>query len=159
MDQFIDLTKTRDYTFYDGAKTIHISLADPFCEEMNRVFAKEAKCLKLPFHEKGTYLCVEGPRFSTRAESRMFRSFADIVGMTLVPECQLAREMDICYTSLATITDYDVWAEHPVDVATVIKAMAENVDKVRSLIAAALPKISQERSKCVCGTTLSEAGA
>ncbi len=159
VDQFIDFTKKRDYSFHDGAKTIHISMADPFCEEMNNVFIKEAKRLKIPFHEKGTYVCIEGPRFSTRAESKMFRSFADIIGMTLVPECQLAREMDICYTSLATITDYDVWTEHPVDIATVLKVMAENVDKVRSLIAAALPKIPKERKKCVCGQTLAEAGA
>ena len=159
VDQFIDFTKQRDYTFYDGARTVHISLADPFCEEMNNVFAKEAKRLKIPVHEKGTYLCIEGPRFSTRAESKMFRSFADIIGMTLVPECQLARELDICYTSLATITDYDVWAEHPVDIATVLRVMSENADKVRSLIAAALPNIPMERKKCPCGTTLAESGA
>lgn len=159
VDQFIDYTKNRNYTFYDGAKTVHISLADPFCPELTKIFAKHAKKLGVPYHDKGTYICVEGPRFSTRAESKMFRTFADIIGMTLVPECQLAREMDMCYTSLAMITDYDVWAEEPVDISTVLRVMAENVDKVRSLISAALPEIPEKRKKCPCPNTLKEAGA
>lgn len=159
VDQFIDLTKKREYTFFDGAKTVHISTADPFCQEMNALFAREANSLGLPFHERGTYLCIEGPRFSTRAESRMYRNFADIIGMTLVPECQLAREAEMCYTSLATITDYDVWDEKPVDTATVLRTMAESVDRVRQLIAAALPKIPTERAGCECPDALKEAGA
>ncbi len=126
VDQFIDLTKKRDYTFYDGAKTVHISMADPFCTELTSIFSKHARELGIPFHEKGTYLCIEGPRFSTRAESKMYRQFADVIGMTLVPECQLAREMNMCYSSLAMITDYDVWAEEPVDIGTVLRVMAEN---------------------------------
>ena len=158
VDQFIDMTKGRNYTFYDGAQTVHISLADPFCPEMNGMFAKAAKRLKIPYHLGGTYLCVEGPRFSTRAESKMFRQFADIIGMTVVPECQLAREQDICYTSLGTITDYDVWAEEPVDLATVLRVMDENVDKVRKLISEVLPNIPKERKKCSCPNTLKEAG-
>ncbi|WP_019176482.1 S-methyl-5'-thioadenosine phosphorylase [Methanomassiliicoccus luminyensis] len=158
VDQFIDFTKGRDYTFYDGAKTVHISLADPFCPELNSLFAKEAKRLKIPHHVGGTYVCIEGPRFSTRAESRMYRQFADIIGMTLVPECQLARELDMCYTSLATVTDYDVWAEEPVDISIVLKVMAENVEKVRKLISATLPKIPAARKKCPCPNTLKEAG-
>ena len=150
VDQFIDLTKGRDYTFFDGAKTVHISTADPFCKEMNSLFASEARDLGLSFHEGGTYMCIEGPRFSTRAESRMFRNFADIIGMTLAPECQLAREAEICYTSLATITDYDVWADKPVDFAMVQKTMAECVDRVRRLIAATLDKIPEARNECEC---------
>ncbi len=159
VDQFIDLTKGREYTFFDGAKTVHISTADPFCKEMNSLFATEAKRLGLSFHEGGTYMCIEGPRFSTRAESRMFRSFADIIGMTLAPECQLAREAEICYTSLATITDYDVWADEPVDTATVLRTMAESIDRVRELIAATLDKIPAERNACDCPNALKEAGA
>ncbi|MDW5563085.1 MAG: S-methyl-5'-thioadenosine phosphorylase [Methanomassiliicoccus sp.] len=158
VDQFIDQTKGRRYTFYDGARTVHISLADPFCEEMNALFAREAKHLEIPHHVGGTYVCIEGPRFSTRAESRMYRQFADIIGMTVVPECQLAREMDMCYTSLATITDYDVWAEEPVDLPTVLRVMEENVEKVQRLMAAALPKIPVERTKCACSRTLKDAG-
>ena len=158
-DQFIDFTKRRDYTFYDGAKTVHISLADPFCAELRSIFVKEAKRAQIAHHPKGTYLCIEGPRFSTRAESMMFRAFADVIGMTLVPECQLAREMEMCYVSLAMITDYDVWSEHPVDTAMILKTMAENVERLRDLVATALPKIPQARKKCECPDTLKVAGA
>jgi len=84
VDQFVDMTKNRAYTFYDGPKTVHISLADPFCPELASIFAKEAKRAKVPVHNGGTYVCIEGPRFSTRAESQMYRAFADIIGMTLV---------------------------------------------------------------------------
>lgn len=159
VDQFIDFTKKRDYTFFDGVKTVHISAADPFCTELRSGFIKEAKRLKLPHHKTGTYVCIEGPRFSTRAESQMFRAFADIIGMTLVPECQLARELDMCYSSLAMITDYDVWAERPVDVKMILKTMAANVDKIQRLIVSALPKIPQERKRCECPETLKTAGA
>ncbi len=159
VDQFIDMTKNRAYSFYDGPKTVHISMADPFCPEMSSIFIKEAKRKKVPVHDKGTYVCIEGPRFSTRAESQMYRAFADIIGMTLVPECQLAREMEMCYCSLAMITDYDVWADHPVDTASILRTMAENVDKIRTLIEAALPKIPAVRKKCPCPDSLKAAGA
>jgi 5'-methylthioadenosine phosphorylase len=159
VDQFIDFTKKRDYTFFDGSKTVHISTADPFCPEMSSIFYKEAKRLKLPVHKDATYVCIEGPRFSTRAESKMFRAFADIIGMTLVPECQLARELEMCYCSLAMVTDYDVWAEEAVDTATVLRTMAENVDKLQKLMSAALPKIPEARKKCTCADVLKEAGA
>jgi 5'-methylthioadenosine phosphorylase len=89
----------------------------------------------------------------------MYRAFADIIGMTLVPECQLAREMEMCYCSLAMITDYDVWADHPVDTATILRTMAENVDKIRTLIESALPKIPSVRKKCDCADALKAAGA
>lgn len=158
VDQFIDHTKRRDYTFFDGARTVHISLADPFCPEMTSLFATEAERLDIPHHVGGTYVCIEGPRFSTRAESSMFRQYADVIGMTLVPECQLARELDMCYVSLATITDYDVWAPEPVDIATVLRVMNENVEKVRNLISATLPLIPEERQVCPCPFTLQEAG-
>lgn len=159
VDQFIDMTKNRAYSFYDGPKTVHISMADPFCPELRSIFTKEAKRKKVPVHDKGTYVCIEGPRFSTRAESQMYRAFADIIGMTIVPECQLAREMEMCYCSLAMITDYDVWADHPVDTATILRTMAENVDKIRTLIEVALPKIPAVRKKCPCPDALKAAGA
>lgn len=159
VDQFIDFTKKRDYTFFDGPKTMHISTADPFCSELRELFIKEAKRIKAPHHKEGTYVCIEGPRFSTRAESRMFRAFADVIGMTLCPEIQLARELEMCYVSLAMITDYDVWAEHPVDVETVLRTMAENMDKIKALIQATLPKIPEARKRCECPATLEAAGA
>ncbi len=159
VDQFIDFTKSRSYTFYDGPKTVHVSAADPICAELRGLFIKEAKRNKIPFHEEGTYVCIEGPRFSTRAESQMFRAFADVIGMTLCPEAQLARELEICYISLGMITDYDVWAEHPVDVDTILRTMAENVDKIQRLIMSTLSKIPEVRKKCDCSDTLKAAGA
>ena len=159
LDQFIDFTKSRSYTFYDGARTVHVSAADPICSELRDIFIREAKRNKIPVHNEGAYVCVDGQRFSTRAESRMFRAFADVIGMTLCPEAQLARELEICYVSLAMITDYDVWAERPVDVETVLRTMSENLDKIRTLIAAALPKIPKEREACECHQALRAAGA
>src|SRR4051812_32294040 len=115
-DQFVDFTKGRQYTFYDGGEVCHISVADPFCAELHDVAVCHGNKLGYNVHTKATYVCVEGPRFSTRAESQFFRDVlkADIIGMTLVPECPLAREVEICYVSIAMVTDYDVWANSPV---------------------------------------------
>ena len=154
-DQFIDFTKKRDYTFYDKGAT-HVSLVDPFCPELGNLFFKEAKKLKIPTHQKGTYFCIEGPRFSTRAESKFFRNFADIIGMTLIPEAILARELEICYLSLAMITDYDVWQPHPVNVQEVIRMMKENIEKIKKLLKVAIPKIKEKRT-CFCREALKSA--
>lgn len=159
VDQFIDFTKKRNYTFYDGPKTIHVGMADPFCPELREIFIREAESMGLQYHSTGTYICIEGPRFSTRAESIMFKNFADIIGMTLVPECQLARELEMCYVSLAMITDYDTWADHPVDTATVLSTMADNLDKIREILKRTLPSIPEKRAKCECPHTLDLAGA
>ncbi|MDI6602879.1 MAG: S-methyl-5'-thioadenosine phosphorylase [Patescibacteria group bacterium] len=154
-DQFIDFTKKRDYTFYNKEAT-HVSLADPFCPELRNLFYQEAKQLKFPVHQKGTYFCIEGPRFSTRAESRFFRNFADVIGMTLIPEATLARELEICYLSLATVTDFDVWAERPVNAKEVIKTMKENLEKVKKLLKVTIPKIRDKRD-CFCQEALKNA--
>ena len=159
VDQFIDFTKKREYTFFDGGKTVHIVTADPFCPEMREIFIREAEAMGIPYHPTGTYVCIEGPRFSTKAESRMFRGFSDIIGMTLVPECQLARELEMCYLSLAMITDYDTWADHPVDTATVLSTMEENMNKIREILGRALPLIPEMRVKCDCSHALELAGA
>ncbi|AMM53083.1 S-methyl-5'-thioadenosine phosphorylase [Pyrococcus kukulkanii] len=156
IDQFIDFTKKREYTFYNGPRVAHISMADPFCPELRRIFIETAKELGLPVHEKGTYICIEGPRFSTRAESRMFRQFADVIGMTLVPEVNLARELGMCYVNISTVTDYDVWAEKPVDAQEVLRVMKENEEKVQRLLRKAIPKIPEER-KCGCADVLKTA--
>jgi 5'-methylthioadenosine phosphorylase len=126
---------------------------------LREIFIKEAKRLRIPFHKEGTYVCIEGPRFSTRAESRMFRAFADVIGMTLCPEAQLAKEMEMCYVSLAMITDYDVWATRPVDASMILKTMAENLDKIKKLVTAAVPKIPAHRQKCDCDKALENASA
>jgi 5'-methylthioadenosine phosphorylase len=161
IDQFIDRTKARPSSFYEGKnaahlkeygldKVCHVSSADPFCPDTRAHLSNIAKRLGLPVHTKGTYVCIEGPRFSTRAESRMFRQWGgEVIGMTAFPECVLAREAEICYASVALITDYDVWAEKAVENIDVIRTMQENVHKVKQLFAAAIEKMPAER-KCGC---------
>jgi 5'-methylthioadenosine phosphorylase len=154
-DQFIDFTKKREYTFYDGGQVCHVSLADPFCPELREIAGRKTKDLGFSHHASGTYVCIEGPRFSTRAESRFFREVmkADIIGMTLVPEVNLAREAEICYVSIATVTDYDVWSQTPVSSADVIETLAKNVEKTKKLVAELVPASAGER-KCRCGHAL-----
>lgn len=158
VDQFIDFTKTREYSFYNEGKTVHISVAEPFCPELRKLFHDEGKAAGIPVHEKGTYVCIEGPRFSTKAESQMYRQFADIVGMTLVPEAQLAREAELCYVSLAMVTDYDVWKEHVVSIADIVATVKKNIGQVQTLLTNAIPKISESPS-CGCGNALNSAEA
>jgi 5'-methylthioadenosine phosphorylase len=156
-DQFIDFTKGRSNTFYDGAVVGHFSLADPFCPELRKLSVETAKELNIPFHGSATYVCVEGPRFSTRAESRLFRAWgAEIIGMTLVPEVSLARELGICYTTLATVTDYDVWADKPVTAEEVVITLKSNVEKVKSLLAKLIPKLAKVR-ECQCSKSAEHA--
>ena len=110
--QFLDFTKSRKGSFSEDGRVIHISVADPFCPELQKAILDVTSEQELKIHKEATYVCIEGPRFSTKAESRFYKSTgAEIIGMTLVPECQLAREAQICYASISTVTDYDVWAE------------------------------------------------
>ncbi|MFH1424021.1 MAG: S-methyl-5'-thioadenosine phosphorylase [Candidatus Nealsonbacteria bacterium] len=154
-DQFVDFTKKIDYTFYDR-ETVHVSPADPFCQELRNLFHREAKKLKIPVHQNGTYWCIEGPRFSTRAESKFFRNFADVIGMTLVPEVNLARELEICYLTLAMVTDYDVWQLHPVSFEEILKTMKANVENIKKVLGAAIPGIKDNRT-CFCKEALKSA--
>jgi 5'-methylthioadenosine phosphorylase len=113
--------------------------------------------LKFRFHDRGTYICIEGPRFSTRAESKLFKSWgADVIGMTLVPEVNLAREAEICYLAITLVTDYDVWAPKHVTAEEVTRVMTENVDKAKKLLAELIPRIPVDRT-CKCGEALKEA--
>lgn len=155
-DQFIDFTKKREYTFYDGGQVCHVSTADPFCPELRSIAIDRIKKLKFPVHDRATYVCIEGPRFSTRAESKFFRDVmkAEIIGMTLVPEVSLAREAEICYLSVATVTDYDVWADKPVSSAEIIETLAKNVEKTKKLVADLVPATPDKRAKCSCGKAL-----
>lgn len=156
-DQYIDRTWGRPGTFYEGGQVAHISMADPFCPELIDILYDTAVSLNLPIHRGGIYVCIQGPRFSTRAESRLFRSWgAHIIGMTLIPEVNLAREARMCYLTIAMITDFDVWAEKPVSAEEVVRTMRENVEKVRKLLAEAIPKIPGERG-CGCAKYLDEA--
>lgn len=157
IDQFIDRTKWRDDTFYEEGQVCHISTADPFCPELRALIADTARDLAIPVHMQGTYVCIQGPRFSTRAESELFRSWdADVVGMTLYPEVALAREVEMCYVSLAMITDYDVWADKPVTAEEILRTVALNVKNLRTLITTALPNIPVQRT-CPCKDALHDA--
>jgi 5'-methylthioadenosine phosphorylase len=153
-DQFIDRTKNRPDTFYEGGKICHISSADPICPQLHDYFVDQAEKMGFTVHPKGTYVCIEGPRFSTRAESRLFRQWGcDIIGMTLYPEVVLAREMEMCYVSIGMVTDYDVWAEKPVSSDEVVETMRENSAKFKKLITRALPGMPRDRT-CGCGEAL-----
>jgi len=154
-DQFIDWKKIRT-TFYDTGDVTHVSLADPFCPELRKILIDSCDKLGITYHDKGTYLCIEGPRFSTRAESRMFRNFAELIGMTGVPEAILAREKEICFAIIATITDYDVWAEKPVNVEEIVRIMKESQDKVKQILAETINNIPEERN-CFCKDALKNA--
>lgn len=161
-DQFVNFTDGRKHTFYDGPVTTHISAADPYCPELRDVTIKTAANLGIAVHKKGTVVVIEGPRFSTRAESRFFSSNGwEVINMTQYPECILARELGICYVNISLITDYDVGLEgkpevKPVTHAEVIKVFQENNDRVRELIFEMVPKIPKERG-CGCGQTLDTA--
>jgi len=157
-DQFIDRTWGRPNTFYDGGQVAHVSMADPFCPELMDIIYDAATGLGLPIHKGGTYVCIQGPRFSTRAESNMFRMWGGhIIGMTLVPEVSLAREAGMCYLTIAMVTDYDCWKEGwRVTAEEVVKTMNSNVEKVKRLIMKVIPAIPSERG-CHCGRYMSEA--
>jgi 5'-methylthioadenosine phosphorylase len=157
-DQFIDRTKGRQDTFYDGPQVAHVSSADPFCPELRKILADSASKCRLAAHDSATYVCIEGPRFSTRAESKLFRQWgADLIGMTLYPECVLAREAEICYGTMAMVTDYDVWAEKPVSNAEVAETMRENIENSRKLLLTTIQSIPKERNRCSCGNALAGA--
>ena len=155
--QFLDFTKSRNGSFSENGRVIHISVADPFCSELQEVILKVVKNQDITLHKNCTYVCIEGPRFSTKAESKFFRSTgADIIGMTLVPECQLAREAQICYASISTITDYDVWAEKPVTAKEVLETLSKNVALTKKLLTLLIDKIPKVRG-CSCEKALTEA--
>ena len=153
-DQLIDRTTRREQSFYTENKVCHISVAEPMCPELRQNLIAVAKEMGIKMHETGTYACIEGPRFSTKAESKMYRQWgADVVGMTLVPECVLAREAEICYASISTVTDYDVWKDHPVCVDEVVTIMKSNIENVKRIIAETVAKLPSECA-CKCNEAL-----
>lgn len=160
-NQFIDMTKKRDYTFFDGPVVAHVSMAEPFCESLRRVIISASKDLNITTHDRGTYICIEGPRFSTRAESRVWKEVfkADIIGMTLVPEVNLACEAQLCYATIAMVTDYDVFAEIPVTAEEVTRVMAENTEKVKRLLYEVIKRLPEkpEEGLCSCCRSLETA--
>ncbi len=155
--QFVDFTKQRPTTFFDGGRVYHLSLADPFCPDLSETARTVGREVGSPFADGKTYVCVEGPRFSTRAESAFFRTFADVIGMTLVPEVTLARERAICYSCLAMVTDYDVWADRPVEAKEILEVMHRNSDRMGRLLTELLPRLAHPPT-CRCGHALDDAG-
>jgi 5'-methylthioadenosine phosphorylase len=151
LDQFIDRTTKRYSTFFAKNKVCHIGMATPFCERLRAILIKTAKELKLHYHEKGTVVTIEGPRFSTRAESNLFRSWkADVINMSTVPEAVLAREAGICYASIAMSTDYDCWhtAKETVTTEMILNTMKKNAENVTKLLLSAISKINYEECPC-----------
>jgi 5'-methylthioadenosine phosphorylase len=160
IDQFIDRTTKRKNTFYEKDHVCHIPMAEPFCNGMRELFFKKANELELDCHESGTMITIEGPRFSTRAESHMFRQWnADVINMSSAPEVTLAREAGLHYAAIAMATDYDCWkVGETVDIEKVIKTFKENVEKVTKLIIAAIPEISEYDDNCpkdICSALIS----
>ncbi len=150
VDQFIDFTKHRPLTFHEE-KVVHTPMAEPFCSELRSLLIETAKELKLRHHKKGTVITIEGPRFSTKAESHMFRGFgADVINMSTVPEVILARELGICYQSIAMSTDYDCWkeGEEPVSWEMIVSIMHQNAENVKRLILNTIPKIKSSEHRC-----------
>ena len=155
-DQLVDRTTGRADTFYDGPETTHISFADPYCPTMRDVAIKQAHDQVIDVHERGTVVVVQGPRFSTRSESKWFQDAGwEVINMTQYPEAVLARELEICFVNISLITDYDVGVEGgvPVTHEEVIRVFNENNDKLRELLFRIVPDIPTERD-CICATAL-----
>jgi 5'-methylthioadenosine phosphorylase len=159
-DQAIDMTKGRPSTFYDGPTTVHVGLADPYCPAMRSALVNAAAALEIEHRDGGTMLVIEGPRFSTRAESKMFAQVGgDVIGMTQFPEVTLARELALCFANVALVTDYDVGIDGipPVSHEEVLRVFGENIASLRDLLFAAIPTVPTERD-CPCAAALSGTG-
>jgi len=158
-DQVVDRTKARQDTFFDGPVVNHISFADPYCAELRRVVTDEGRAEGITVHGEGTVVVIEGPRFSTRAESGWFRSMGwHVVNMTQYPEVALARELGMCYGNISLVTDYDAGLEgvdgiEAVTMETIFKVLDENIDRLRRLLFRAIPQVPADRS-CGCGEAL-----
>ena len=155
VDQFIDRTFSREKSFFGTGCAAHVSLAHPTCPRLGDACETAAKTAGVTVHRGGTYLAMEGPQFSTIAESRMYRESwgCDVIGMTNMPEAKLAREAELCYASVAMITDYDSW--HPdhgaVDISDIIKTLTGNADKARALVAQLPNLLGKSRAPCPHG--------
>ena len=157
--QFIDRTRGRASTFFGQGMVAHVSMADPVCPVLSSILAEEARKAGATVHEGGTYLCIEGPQFSTKAESHLYRSWGvAVIGMTNMPEAKLAREAEICYATLAMSTDYDCWhqAHENVSVDLVVQTLSKNVEKAKEIVRSVVARLPVER-KCPCSRALENA--
>jgi 5'-methylthioadenosine phosphorylase len=158
-DQLFDRTSGRPSTFFDGGIVAHIAFADPFCARLSASLNRAAQTVGARAHHGGTYLCMEGPQFSTRAEARIYRQWGvDVIGMTALPEAKLAREAEMCYATLAFVTDYDCWheTEESVTVEMVVRNLLSNVETGKRILTHALPRL-EPSGGCPCAHALKDA--
>lgn len=156
VDQFIDRTSGRPSTFFGDGIVAHIPFAEPVCPELRQCFQESCRSLDINYHSQGTYLCINGPQFSTRAESNLYRQWnVDVIGMTNMPEARLAREAQICYATLALATDYDCWKDDHDDVSVdaVLTIIRKNVENARKIIREMVLRISPTAG-CFCSHAL-----
>jgi 5'-methylthioadenosine phosphorylase len=161
-DQFFDRTRARarESTFFGEGIVAHVSFAHPVCDELGDVLEESCKVADVKVHRRGTYICMEGPAFSTKAESEVYRSWGmDIIGMTNIQEAKLAREAEICYATLALVTDYDCW--HPgheaVTADAVFEYLTKNVRNAQLIIKEAVARLSDQKQECKCNSALKHA--
>lgn len=155
-DQYVDRTSGRADTFYDGPETTHVPAADPYCPELRRLLVDTAEELGIACRDGGTVVVIQGPRFSTRAESRWFQGMGcDVVNMTAYPECHLARELELCYATVAMVTDYDVGVEggEPVTAGRVLEVFRAGNARLRELLLTVIPRIGPQAGD-ICATAL-----
>jgi 5'-methylthioadenosine phosphorylase len=160
VSQFIDKTRHRRDTFFGEGLVAHVSFAEPTCAHLSDALLVAGRELALPLEGGALYVCMEGPAFSTRAESRLHQAWgADLIGMTQVTEARLAREAELCYACIALVTDYDAWREEEegVDAASVLEVMHANVDKAQALLRRVVPRLSGAARLCACGEALKTA--
>jgi len=160
VSQFIDKTRHRRDTFFGEGLVAHVSFAEPTCAHVSGMLLAAGQALSLPIEGDALYVCMEGPAFSTRAESRLHQGWgADLIGMTQVTEARLAREAELCYACIALVTDYDAWREEEdgVDAASVLEVMHANVDKAQALLRKVVPQLSGAPRSCPCGQSLKTA--
>ena len=158
-DQLLDRTRLRPSTFFGEGIVAHVGFADPFCSRLSEALAEEAEKWVPRVHRGGTYVCIEGPQFSTKAESRVYRQWGvDVIGMTALPEAKLAREAEICYATLALVTDYDVWHQsaEPVTVEVVVQNLLQNIAQAQRVIAGLMSHLGDDRG-CQCRSALKDA--
>ncbi|MCL5044033.1 MAG: S-methyl-5'-thioadenosine phosphorylase [Deltaproteobacteria bacterium] len=159
-DQFIDRTFQRAATFFGNGIVAHVSMADPVCRWLSDNLVRAANQAQVRAHRGGTYLCIEGPQFSSRAESRLFRAWgADVISMTAVQEARLAREAELCYALLVLVTDYDCWHDSAgaVDIGEVIRVMRQNVERAKGVVAALARALDGKPPPCGCAGALRDA--
>ncbi|MFI5351765.1 MAG: S-methyl-5'-thioadenosine phosphorylase [Candidatus Binatales bacterium] len=159
-DQFIDRTFRRPATFFGGGIVVHVSLADPVCPDLSRGLVGGAKAAGVPIREGGTYLCIEGPQFSSRAESNLYRSWGvDVISMTAMQEARLAREAELCYATLVLVTDYDCWHQSvkAVDIGEILRVMRLNVELAQKTVLNLAHGLSSQPRSCGCAHALKDA--